>query len=491
MPSAYLAVDQGTTNSKALLVDAAGTVLGRGARPVALDLPRPGWFEQDAEAIWDGLLAAMADAMAAAGGPPLAGIAVSVQRESVVAWSRSTGRALSPVIGWQDGRTAGYCDDLAADGADDLVRSVTGLRLDPMFSAPKIHWLLDSVLAQGAPLDDVCVGTIDAFLVWRLTGGAVFATEAGCASRTLLLDLRRLAWSEELLGVFEVPSSVLPEVRRSDAGFGVTVASGPLPAGVPVRAVLGDSHAALYGHGCTQPGSGKATYGTGSSVMAPLASLGGFSTKVSTTLAWQTDSPRYAREGNILASGAAMDAVAGLLGVRGGPELDALAAGAPDSGGLSLVPAFSGLAAPYWDRNAVGLVVGLVRETSPAHLARAAVEAVAHQVCDVVEAIEEGTGPIAELRADGGASRSSLLMQTQADLLGRPVRVSSVAELSALGAVRLAQDADGAGEPVEADAQTAAVYEPRTDDDARLAARHRWREAVGRSLSRGGDRRRR
>lgn len=450
---AILAIDQGTTNTKALLVDLrTGAVLAGGSRGVAVRFPRPGWVEQDAAELVEATRAAVDACLAAAPGVPLAGVAVSNQRESVVAWSRSTGAPLGPVLGWQDARTAAACADLAARGLGPEVRRRTGLSLDPMYSAPKMRWLLDAALAAGADPDDVCLGTVDAWLVWHLTDGSVLATEAGNASRTLLLDLATLDWAPSLLAAFGVPRGALPEVRASDAGFGTTAPGGPVPAGVPVVAVLADSHAALLQHGCTEPGTGKATYGTGSSVMSPCAGPDAPPDGITTTLAWLTaDGPTYAREGNIVASGSALDWMAATLGGggrSGGALLTELAVDAPDAGGVHFVPAFSGLGAPYWDRSATGVLTGVTGGTTRAQLARAALEAVAHQVADVVAAIEsDGGARIDVLHADGGATASGPLMQAQADLLGRDVVVADVSEASALGAALLAARALGLPPP--------------------------------------------
>ena len=440
-----LAIDQGTTNTKALLVRPDGDVVAAGSRPVGIVFPRPGHVEQDAAEIWTSTSAAVDECLSQVPGVVPAGVAISNQRESVVAWRRTTGAPLGPLLGWQDARTAAVCDGLG-QGAAAEVRRRTGLSLDAMYSAPKMRWLLDAAVAGGADPADVCLGTVDAWLVWNLTG--TFATEAGNASRTLLLDLHDLAWHPDLLALFGVPASALPPVRASDAGFGTTLGSGLLPAGVPVVAVLADSHAALYQHGCTTPGTGKATYGTGSSVMTPCAGPDAAPDGITTTLAWLTaDGPTYAREGNIVASGSALDWMAATLGGgvsgsggrSGGALLTELAAGVPDAGGVHFVPAFSGLGAPYWDRAATGVLTGVTGGTTRAHLARAALEAVAHQVADVVEAVEsDGGARIDVLHADGGATASALLMQTQADLLGRAVVVADVSEASALGAALLA-----------------------------------------------------
>jgi glycerol kinase len=450
-----LAIDQGTSSTKAVLVDEAGQIVARGSAPVSCRFPRPGWVEQDPEEIWQSVLSAVA---ACLGDERPTALAISNQRESAVVWRRD-GRAVGPLIGWQDSRTAADCDRLRAE--EPFVRARTGLGLDPMFSATKLRWLLDR-----APAGDLCAGTVDAYLIYRLTGGRVFACEAGNASRTLLMNLAQPAWDPDLLELFDIPAAVLPELRRSDGGFGTTMAAGPLPGGIPIAAVLADSHAALFGHGSFTPGTGKATYGTGTSVMSP-------SETPAQTLAWLTDRPTWAYEGNIIASGAALDWMAETLGVDGGAGIEALAA--PTSDGVHLVPAFAGLGAPHWDRAASGVLTGITRGTRREHLARAALEAVAFQVCDVVEDI-----PLQVLYADGGATASSDLMQIQADLLGRPVLASTTPEMSALGAAHMAGAAIGLWDLATL-ARPTREFLPALGDDERERRRSAWRDAVARA----------
>jgi glycerol kinase len=478
-----LALDQGTTNTKALLVEAAtGAVVVAASRPVDVSFPAAGLVEQDANQLWSATVAAAAECLARGPDAALVGVSISNQRESVVCWERSSGRPLGPVLGWQDARTAAWCADLADKHPDASaeVRLRTGLSLDPMFSAPKMRYALDAATAAGSETSDVVVGTVDAWLVCRLTGE--LAIEAGNASRTLLLDLEKLEWDPELLDLFGVPIGVLPEVRSSDAGFGRTSALPGIPEGVPVAAVLADSHAALYYHGCTTPGTGKATYGTGSSVMTPVAAPGDAPDGIATTLAWHASgNPTYAREGNILASGSALDWTAATLGssgeVPGGEFLTELAAQVSFAEGVCLVPAFTGLGAPYWDRSASGILTGLNAGTTRAHVARAALEAVAHQVADVVEAIEsDGEARIDVLKADGGATASQLLMQCQADLLGRPVHVAHAPEASALGAAILAARTLGYSGALPTATRE---VEPRLGNPR--AAREEWARAVSRS----------
>jgi glycerol kinase len=481
---AVLAVDQGTTNTKAVLVDATtGAVRSEASAPTGIRYPAPGWVEQDADQIWASTLAAIDACLQQAPEAPVVGVGLSNQRESVVCWSRSSGRPLGPVIGWQDARTAAWCESLATSNptAAHVVRARTGLTLDPMFSAPKFRAVIDAAVDGGAHRRDVAVGTVDAWLLYKLTGE--YATEPGNASRTLLFDLQSLTWHDELLELFGVDRCHLPEIRPSDGGFGVTSGRyGRLRAGVPVVAVLADSHAALFQHGCTAPGTGKATYGTGSSVMSPTADLHSPPDGIATTVAWHIGgAPTFAREGNIVATGSALDWMAATLGApagtAGGAFLSELATGADDDGGVSFVPAFSGLGAPHWDRSATGLIAGVTGGTTPAHLARAALESVAHQVADVVDAMEsDGVAHIEVLHADGGATASALLMQLQADLLQRPVEVSRSPAASALGVARLVAQRLGVTPPAPA---TGEHVHPRTGDPA--PARQAWAGAVARS----------
>lgn len=474
-----LALDEGTTNAKAFAVAPDGSIIASGSAPVPVTYPRPGWVEQDAEAIWSAQADAIRqclDALPEGAGAP-AGITISNQRESVVCWDAETGEALAPVLGWQDSRTAEFCDWLRSPEREFTVAETTGLSLDPMFSAPKMRYLLDQVGGDGRGAS-ARIGTIDSWLVARLTGQASYVVEAGNASRTLLLDLATLDWSEEMCRLFGVPVDRLPRVVPSNADFGVTSGLGVLPDGVPVVGVLGDSHAALFGHGCRTTREGKATYGTGSSVMIPSGADRSIRKGVSTTLAWLTDEPMYGHEGNIVASGTAMDWTARLLGVSAGKELDELAATVESSDGVSLVPAFTGLGAPWWDRQAVGIVSGVSAGTQPGHVARAALEAVNHQIADVIDALD--ASDLEVLHADGGATASRLLMQRQADLLGRDVVVSSNAEVSALGAALMGFTHLGWELP-DLESDGGCRYSPSVDDAERAASREQWASALARS----------
>ena len=478
-----LAIDQGTTNTKALLVEASsGRVVAEGSAPTGIRFPVPGWVEQDAQELWRATTAAISACTRQCPGAEVLAIGISNQRETAVCWSRSTGLPFGPALGWQDARTAQWCGALAErdPSVTAVVRGLTGLSLDPMFSAPKFRALVQHALDGGADPNDVVVGTVDSWLIWNLTGEHV--TEYGNASRTLLLGLESLTWEDQLLALFEIDERHLPQLRASDAGFGRTrTALGGLPAGVPVAAVLADSHSALYFHGCTGPGSGKATYGTGTSVMSPTADLTPAPHGIATTVAWHAGGKAtYAREGNIVASGSALDWMATTLGApagAGGAFLSDLASTVSDSGGVSFVPAFSGLGAPHWDRAAVGVITGVTGGTTREQLGLAALEAVAHQVADVVEAMEsDGSARIELLHADGGATASRRLMQIQADLLARSVTVADSPAASALGVARLAAERLGFAPPDPAPGERVApASKNRTD------ARRRWAQAISRS----------
>ncbi len=476
MPEAIVAIDAGTSSVKALLVEVpTGAVLARASAPLSLHTPRPGWVEQDARELIDAVGVAAGEVLQRSPGVTVSGIAISNQRESVVAWDTATGKSVGPLLSWQDARMA----DFVAGFDDDvrhLVRQRTGLTLDAMFSAPKMRWLLDSVAGH-----DVRLGTVDSWIVHNLT--ASWSIEAGNASRTLLLDVATGTWDDELLEVFGIPRSALPEVSPSDADLGVTRGQPGIPDGIPVLSVLADSHAALYAQGTDTPGVGKATYGTGTSVMIPLAALVPSAHGIDTTIAWWTTGPTYAREGNIVATGQALDWTARLLAAgddrSGGQILGELARGAQDSGGVALVPAFTGLGAPHWDRSATAILSGMSATTSPAQVARAAFECVAHQVTDLVEAMTaDGHVTVQQVHADGGASTSDLLMSVQADLLGLPVARARESALSALGAAHLAARRLGAAlPPIDRDEPTTPTMSPTEREQARA----NWRVAVARS----------
>ncbi|WP_062293043.1 FGGY family carbohydrate kinase [Demequina phytophila] len=467
--SIILALDEGTTNAKAIAIDHTGAVLATASRALGIRNAAPGWTEQDAAEIWEVSRAVLADVAAAVPAAEIAGIAISNQRESVVAWDPATGAPAGPVLSWQDTRTADRCAALAATHGG-LVTERTGLPLDPMFSAPKAAWLLEQ-----APAGTV-VGTVDSWLVWNLTGGT-HVIEAGNASRTLLMSLETLDWDPALLEVFGVPREALPRIVPSTGPFGETACDG-LPAGLPILAVMADSHAALRGHGGGAPEIVKATYGTGSSVMQGTGAELRRRDGLATTLAWVEDAPVYALEGNIRYSGSALDWTARLLGVPSAAALGELAATVDDAAGAVLVPAFGGLGAPHWDATAVGTLSGLGAATGQAHIARAAFDSVAHQVADVAEAMLAPGETLEAVRADGGATASSLLMQAQADALGCDVVVVGEADVALRGVAAVAFAPLGVDLPAAAAAR---VHHPSVDASRRVATRDAWRRGLERS----------
>jgi glycerol kinase len=448
-----LAIDQGTTGTTCLVVDDELNVVRRGHAELPQHFPQPGWVEHDPEEIWQSVLAAAT----AAGLDDVDTVAITNQRETTLLWDRATGRPVAPAIVWQDRRTAARCRELDAA----LVRERTGLVPDPYFSATKLEWLL-----RDHGRDGLAFGTVDSWLVWKLTGGAVHATDVTNASRTMLVSLETLDWDDELLGVFGVDRSLLPRIARSEDVFGDGVLLGRP---VEIRGVAGDQQAALYGQGCHAAGAGKATYGTGTFV---LVHTGEDAAPPPHGLLKTAAADGYALEGAVLVSGAAVQWLRDGLEVLGDvAESEALARSVDSSGGVVFVPALTGLGSPWWDPEARGLIAGITRGTSRAHLVRAALEAIAHQVADVVDALPERPGV---LRADGGATANGFLMQIQADLLGVPVEVAAERETTALGAAALAA---GHGARIA----VGAIYEPALGPDERQELRGAWHAALNRS----------
>lgn len=473
-----LAVDQGTSATKAVAVDADGALVARASVPLEQHFPRAGWAEQDAGDLWASVVTAVAGCVEQlAGADDVVALALSTQRESTLVWDRRTGHPLGPVAGWQDTRGAGLCARLEAEGHASTVRLRTGLPLDAMFSASKASALLDvhDPDRRRSRAGELCVGTVDSWLVHQLTGAHL--TEVGNAARTQLLDIRTRRWDPDLLSLFDVPAEVLPEVVRSTGPFPKTRGLHPRLDGVPLTGVLGDSHAALFAHGGWAPGRVKVTYGTGSSVMgaAPLTELrdGG----VAQTVAWELEAPCYALEGNIRSSGATLVWLARLLGTT---VADLAGTAAETSDGVVLVPAFSGLGAPWWDERAQGLLAGLRETTRPEHVARAALESIAFQVEDVVAAVEEQAGPVEVVLADGGPSANATIMQLQADTSGRRVEVSGTSELSAVGAAHLAGVGAGLWTLADLEQRTSArtPYSPGRPDARRRQEQAAWHAAV-------------
>jgi glycerol kinase len=439
-----LAIDQGTTGTTCLVLSAECRVVGRGYREIRQHYPKPGWVEHDPMDILDRTLEAAREAVSQAGVRPDT-IGITNQRETVVLWERATGRPVQRAIVWQDRRTAARCAELAPRAADIAER--TGLVVDPYFSATKLEWMLrDEALVRRAESGELAAGTIDAWLVWQLTGGAVHATEPTNASRTMLYDVRQKRWSDELCGLFGVPRALLPEVRPSSGDFGATRAD-IFGAPIPITGIAGDQQAALYGQGCVRPGEGKNTYGTGAFLLLNTgeawASPGG---GLLTTIGCDAEGAAcYALEGAIFIAGAAVQWLRDGLGIiESASETEALARSLPANDGVYFVPALVGLGAPHWEPNARGTIVGLTRGATRAHLARAALEAMAYATADVLTLMRERSGaPFERLRVDGGASSNDWLMQFQADVLGVPVERPELIETTALGAAGLAGVAAG------------------------------------------------
>jgi glycerol kinase len=482
-----LAIDQGTSSTKCLVVDERGGVVARSQAPVSVTMPEPGWVQQDAEEIWASVRRAAAEALDVTTARRIVSVGLSTQRESCVIWDRRSGEAVSPVLSWQDQRTEAICANLRRDGFAAVVRRKSGLPLDPMFSAAKARWLLDCMPSgqSRAKAGEICIGTIDAFLLSRFGGEAVM--EAGNASRTQLFDVVAARWDEELTSIFDVPLAALPQVVASTGPFPSARGLAPLPDGVPIGAVLADSHSALFAHGAFFPGPVKATHGTGASVMGlvdrtAICDGNAGAPGVCLTLAWQLDVPVLAFEGNIRSAGSTLVWAAELLGIST-QELADLAATAPDSRGVYLVPAFSGLGAPWWDAAAVATVSGFSFGASRAPLARAALDSIAHQIADTLDAVRASGAPIDCLLVDGGPTRNGQLMQFEADMVGVPIERTAVAELSAIGTAHLAGISSGlfTWEGLKRLNRGTKRFVPQMDPAARVGERRAWSRAVARS----------
>lgn len=449
-----LTIDQGTTGTTCMVLDEGGRTLGRAYSEHAQYFPRPGWVEHDAEEIWQGVVRSAREALAGAGVRPDA-IGITNQRETAVLWDRATGMPLHRAIVWQDRRTAERCTALKRQGAEEWIRERTGLVLDPYFTATKIEWLLESLpgARERAEAGELAAGTIDSWLIWKLTGGEVHATDHTNASRTLLYDIDRLDWDDELLATFGIPRALLPEVRPSSGEFGV-VGSEFFGAAVPIAGVAGDQQAALFGQGGWSPGLAKNTYGTGAFLLLHTGKERKRSTHglLTTVACGPRGEAAYALEGSIFVAGAAVQWLRDGLGIiAGAAETETLARGLEGNDGVYFVPAFVGLGAPWWDAEARGTIVGLTQRSGRAHLARAALEAMAYATHDVLSAMEADAGVrTTTLAADGGAADNDWLMQFQADILALPVRRSGLVETTALGAALLAGIATGITPDAEA-----------------------------------------
>ncbi|CAN5908000.1 glycerol kinase GlpK [soil metagenome] len=491
MKDYILALDQGTTSSRAMLFDRAGAVCGVAQKEFEQHYPQPGWVEHDPDDLWTSQLEVMTEVVAKAGisWNSVAALGVANQRETTLLWDRATGEPVHNAIVWQDRRTANFVDTLKADGLEPTFQAKTGLVLDTYFSGSKLHWLLEHVpgARERAENGDLAFGTVDSWLVYKLTGGKVHVTDVSNASRTLLFNIHTLAWDAELLGVLNIPAALLPEVKSSAE----VVGEAEIPNSsvtLPIAGLAGDQQAATFGQACFAKGQGKNTYGTGAfMVLNTGAEAVASAHKLLTTVAWQTPAGlTYALEGSVFVAGAVVQWLRDGLGIiKTFEEVEGLAASVPDNGGVYFVPAFAGLGAPHWDPYARGAVLGLTRGSTAAHLARAALESVAYQVADIVDAMRADSGvPLDELRVDGGAANNDLLLQFQADLLGVSVVRPEITETTALGAAYLAGLAVGfwsGQDEIAAQWRVAKRFEPGLAAGARATLRDRWNDALSRA----------
>ena len=486
-----LALDQGTSSSRAIVFDRDGNVRSVAQKEFTQHCPKPGWVEHDPKEIWSSEASVIAEAITALGinGKDIAGIGITNQRETTIVWDAETGEPVYNAIVWQDRRTSAFCDQLKAQGLVDRIREKTGLIIDAYFSGTKIRWILDNVpgARARARAGKLRFGTVDSWLIWNLTRGEVHVTDVSNASRTMLFNINTLSWDEELLELLDVPASMMPSVRSSSEVYGHTKTT-IFAHEVPIAGIAGDQQAALFGQMCTVPGSVKNTYGTGCFLLMntgdkPILSKN----NLLTTVAWKIgETVNYALEGSIFVGGSVVQWLRDGLGIiRSSSEVEALAASVPDNGGVYFVPALTGMGAPYWDQYAHGTICGLTRGTTAAHIARAALEGIAFQTMDIVAAMERDAGvKLSELKVDGGASRNNLMMQFQADILGASVIRPQVTETTALGACYLAGLAVGfwgSLDEVKRQWQAERIFLPSDADTA--PAKAGWADAIQRTLT--------
>jgi glycerol kinase len=484
-----LALDQGTTSSRAILFDESGAVRAVAQREFKQVFPRAGWVEHDPEEIWSSQLAVAREAIIIAdiSAADIAAIGIANQRETTLVWDRRSGKPVYNAIVWQDRRTSSFCDELKAAGHGPLIQQTTGLVIDAYFAGSKLRWILDNVAGARAAAEagELAFGTVDSWLLWKLTDGKVHATDATNASRTMLFNIKTGAWDEQLCDLLRIPPSLLPQVRASSEVYARTSVLG---GDIPIAGIAGDQQAALFGQACTAPGLAKNTYGTGCFMLMnvgdePVKSKN----QLLTTIAWKLNEKlTYALEGSVFIGGAVVQWLRDGLGIiKSAGEIEKLAASVPDSGGVYLVPAFAGLGAPHWDQYARGTIAGITRGTTAAHFARAALEGIAFQVADVLDVMQsDSSTPIRELRVDGGAAANDLLMQFQADLLGVAVVRPKVLETTALGAAYLAGLATGvwrSAEELQSHRQIERTFEPKLPCDQVEHRRRRWKQALERA----------
>ena len=487
-----LAIDQGTTGSTALIIDHDLAIIGKQTVDFQQHFPQPGWVEHNPREIWESVRTAVTAVLEETIVAPadIAAIGITNQRETSLMWDKKTGIPSANAIVWQCRRTSDFCQELKAKGLEELFRARTGLVLDPYFSGTKVRWLLDNVdgLRTRAEAGEIAFGTIDSFLVWRLSSGNAHVTDVSNASRTLMMNIENLEWDDELLRHLDIPGEILPDIRPSSEVYAETYGLDFLPDGIPIAGMAGDQQAALFGQACFDSGEGKCTYGTGAFLLvntgtSPVPSSNG----LLTTVAWQIgDKTHYALEGSAFIAGAAVQWLRDGLGIiKQSPEIEELAASVPDSGGVVFVPALTGLGAPHWNAEARGVIAGLTRGATSAHLARATLEGIALQIHDLVEAMNDDRGAVLHtFKVDGGAAANNLLMQMQSDLLTVPVVRPSTVETTALGAAMLAGLAVGFWEDLEQIRQywnEDRRFHPEIDEPKKQELLRRWNEAVGKA----------
>ena len=493
MKQYILALDQGTSSSRAIVFDEKGTTCAVAQKEFRQIFPKSGWVEHDPHEIWSSQASVIAEAITTLdiNGLNIAGIGITNQRETTIVWDSETEEPIYNAIVWQDRRTSDYCDELKKQGVTDMIRQKTGLIIDAYFSATKIKWILDNVpgARKRAEKGKLLFGTVDTWLIWRLTRGEVHVTDVSNASRTMLFNINTLEWDQELLDLFGIPRSMMPEVKSSSEVYGHTKTT-IFAHKVPISGIAGDQQAALFGQMCTEPGMVKNTYGTGCFLLMnsgekPILSKN----NLITTIAWKIgDKVNYALEGSIFVGGSVVQWLRdGLHVINSSSEVEALASQVPDTGGVYFVPALTGLGAPWWDQYARGTIIGISRGTTTAHIARAALEGIAYQTLDITAAMTLDAGiPLKELKVDGGASRNNLLMQFQADILGTRVIRPKVVETTAMGAAYLAGLAVGywsSIDEIRKQWQIDRVFEPSWEEEKVLQAKEGWRDAVKRTLS--------
>ena len=486
-----LALDQGTTSSRAVLFNHKGAIVELSQKTFSQFFPEPGWVEHDPNEIWSSQISVAAEVIAKAGitGREIAGIGITNQRETTIVWDRTTGQPIYNAIVWQDRRTAKYCNQLKSQGHANRIRNKTGLVLDAYFSGTKVKWILDNVdgAREKAEAGELCFGTVDTWLVWKLTRGGLFITDVSNASRTMLFNIHTMQWDMELLDLFNIPKAMLPDVKSSSEVYGNT-ATTLFATKIPIAGIAGDQQAALFGQLCTQPGMIKNTYGTGCFLLMNTGNKAVNSNhKLLTTIAWKIkDKTTYALEGSVFVGGAAIQWIRDGVGIiEASDDVNVLAGTVKDTGGVYFVPALTGMGAPYWDQNARGMLIGITRGTTKAHIARATLEGIAFQVYDIVKAMEaDAKKQSLEIRVDGGASASDILMQIQADLFGFKIIRPKHLETTAIGAAYLAGLAVGYWESLEAiqsQWEVDKIFTPKTDRNEIEDRLHFWNKAVKRA----------